>query len=391
MLKLKNSLKNYEWGSRTFLSNAYNIHNPQNLPMAELWIGINLQNPSKVYYNNKISLLSDVLKKDPYKLLGNAVAKYFGALPFLFKILCIEHPLSIQVHPNKILAKKGFIRENIKLIPLDSYKRNYKDNNYKPELIYAMRPFHALIGFRNFSEITSLLNKIINIHPCISYFQRNPNRDNLLKLLKFLLFLKGKEKLLTLNLLKSCIKSLTIEPWKTINDIIMYYPQDNGLFLFLFLNNFFLKTGEAVFIPPGTPHSYLKGIAVEVCANSDNVIRAGLTSKYVDILDFLINIKFEESSLENFLIRPKKLKNELQFTVTVNDFIFAIHNLKDEYHIINQNSMAILFCIEGNFSIINNKIHITMKSGESYFISADEMPITIKGNGCLARVFNKFD
>ncbi|WP_422386597.1 type I phosphomannose isomerase catalytic subunit [Candidatus Pantoea edessiphila] len=117
-------------------------------------------------------------------------------MPFLFKILCIEHPLFIQ-----ILAQKGFVKENILLIIIDSYQRNYKDNNYKPELIYVVTVFYALIGFRDFSKIILLLNTIIGINPLISKFQNQPNNCNLLKLLKYFLCLKDYKKLMTFNII----------------------------------------------------------------------------------------------------------------------------------------------------------------------------------------------
>ncbi|PPI88973.1 mannose-6-phosphate isomerase, class I [Candidatus Pantoea edessiphila] len=389
MLKLENSLQNYNWGSRTFLSETYNFTNPHNLPMAELWIGTHPKTPSKVHYNNKISFLSDIINSNPQKLLGSSVYQYFGELPFLFKIICVENPLSIQVHPNKIFAKQGFLKENSRSIPINSYKRNYKDKNYKPELIYAITPFHALIGFKTFAQINSLLNIINEIHPSINIFLRMPNQNNLLKLLKYLLLLKGQEKLKAFNILKSKLKLFKEEPWHTIKTIIINYPEDNSLFLLLFFNNIFLKPGEAVFISCGTPHIYLKGNAIEISANSDNVLRAGLTSKYIDISEFLMNLKLSDSLLSKILIKPKKLQNELRFPIEILDFAFTIHVLTNELQNINQKSMAILFCIQGDFTIIKDDRLLLLKSGESCFVSAEEMPIKIKGNGSLARVFNE--
>ncbi|MXP50955.1 mannose-6-phosphate isomerase, class I [Pantoea sp. SoEX] len=389
ILKLKNSLKFYKWGSIDFLADTYNIHNSKKLPIAELWIGTHYQNPSKVYYNNQLRLLSEIINIDPDKFLGNAVAKYFGELPFLFKILCIDNPLSIQVHPKKSFAKRGFLKENKLSIKLDMNKRNYKDKNHKPELIYAITDFHALIGFRNCSQIIPLLDKIIDIHPLISKFQNRPNNSNLLKLLKYFLCLKNNEKIIALKILKSNIKYLKTEPWKTIKNVMINYPEDNGLFLLIFLNIFSLKPGEALFVPPGIPHTYLKGNAIEISANSDNVIRAGLTSKHIDISDFLINIQFKETFKNQILIKTKKLKNEIQFLIPIKDFAFAVHSLQNIHQTIYQKSMAILFCISGEFSIIKNNKNILFKSGESCFVSADEMPIIITGNGCIARVFNK--
>ncbi|PPI86794.1 mannose-6-phosphate isomerase, class I [Candidatus Pantoea edessiphila] len=392
ILKLKNSLQYYEWGNKYFLKNHYNIKNPRNLPMAELWIGTHPKNPSKVYFNNKTILLSDVININPQQLLSNSVFQYFGSdLPFLFKILCVENPLSIQVHPNKFNAKLGFENENIKSIPLNSDNRIYKDDNYKPELIYAITPFYVLSGFKKFSQIIILLNKVIDINPSISCFQKNPNKYTLSKVLKYFLYLEGKEKLIALNKLKSNVEVLKEEPWNILKKIMKQYPEDNGLFLFLFFNYVFVKPGEAIFIDSGTPHTYLKGIAIEISANSDNVIRAGLTSKYKNIPEFLTNITYQENFLNQMVIKPEKRINEVHFPVKVKDFSFSIHSLQNESQFIYQRSMAILFCIAGQFAIVKKNKHVIFKSGESYFISADEMPINITGNGLFARVFNKLN
>ncbi|MBK4764925.1 MAG: mannose-6-phosphate isomerase, class I [Pantoea sp. Brub] len=388
MKKLNNSLQIYPWGSKTALTKLFQIKNPKRLSIAELWIGAYHKNSSTIYHNNKIQSLREIIHSNPSKILGNLVAKHFGELPFLFKVLCVEKPLSVQVHPNKTIAEKGFIRENLNLIPQNSYKRNYHDNNHKPELVYSLTSFQAMNGFKDFSQIVSLLEPISYIHPNISFFQKQPNQKNLLNLFYVLLNLKGQSKISTLNLLKSKINHLDGETWNTIKNIAHYYPNDNALFFPIFLNIINLKPNEAMFVFPGTPHSYLKGVALEVMANSDNVLRAGLTSKYINVLEFLTNLTFTDQSIQNILMRSFQVQNEICFPITVKDFDFKIHLLSKKPQLIIQKSISLLFCIKGEALIAKKCKYLKLKAGESCFISADEVYFYISGIGKLARIFN---
>jgi len=160
MQKLINSVQNYAWGSQTALTDLYGITNPDNLPMAELWMGAHPKSSSKIEdASGQVRSLREVIDADKATLLGDAVAQRFGELPFLFKVLCAAQPLSIQVHPNKKASEIGFEKENKAGIPLDAAERNYKDPNHKPELVFALTPFLAMNAFREFSEIVSLLQR----------------------------------------------------------------------------------------------------------------------------------------------------------------------------------------------------------------------------------------
>lgn len=155
MQKLINSVQNYAWGSKTALTDLYGIANPNNLPMAELWMGAHPKSSSKIEdASGQARSLRDVIDADKAALLGDKVAQRFGELPFLFKVLCADQPLSIQVHPNKQASEIGFAKENAAGIPLDAAERNYKDPNHKPELVFALTPFLAMNAFREFSRLS---------------------------------------------------------------------------------------------------------------------------------------------------------------------------------------------------------------------------------------------
>lgn len=390
MQKLINSVQNYAWGSKTALTELYGIANPQQQPMAELWMGAHPKSSSRITAaNGETVSLRDAIENNKTALLGETVANRFGELPFLFKVLCAAQPLSIQVHPNKRNSETGFAKENAAGIPMDAAERNYKDPNHKPELVFALTPFLAMNAFREFSDIVALLQPVAGAHSAIAHFLQAPNTERLSQLFASLLNMQGEEKSRALAVLKAALNSQQGEPWQTIRVISEYYPDDSGLFSPLLLNVVKLNPGEAMFLFAETPHAYLQGVALEVMANSDNVLRAGLTPKYIDIPELVANVKFEPKPASELLTVPVKSGAELDFPIPVDDFAFSLHDLALQETSISQHSAAILFCIEGEAVLRKDEQRLVLKPGESAFIGADESPVNASGTGRLARVYNK--
>ncbi|MFE4109908.1 mannose-6-phosphate isomerase [Kosakonia sp. YIM B13611] len=390
MQKLINSVQNYAWGSKTALTDLYGIANPDNLPMAELWMGAHPKSSSKVQdASGQTRALREVIDQDKTRLLGSAVTNRFGELPFLFKVLCADQPLSIQVHPNKKNSEMGFAKENAAGIPLDAAERNYKDPNHKPELVFALTPFLAMNAFREFSDIVSLLQPVAGAHPAIAHFLQAPGAERLSELFAALLNMQGEEKSRALAVLKSALGNHSGEPWQTIRLISEFYPDDSGLFSPLLLNVVKLNPGEAMFLFAETPHAYLQGVALEVMANSDNVLRAGLTPKYIDIPELVANVKFTPKPASELLTQPTQYGAELDFPIPVDDFAFSLHDLSTSETQLAQQSAAIVFCVEGEAVLSKASQQLVLKAGESAFIAADESPVGVSGTGRVARVFNK--
>ncbi|EOI3470934.1 mannose-6-phosphate isomerase [Cronobacter turicensis] len=392
MQKLINSVQNYAWGSKTALTELYGVANPEGLPMAELWMGAHPKSSSKIQdAQGQTRALREVIDADKTALLGAPVAERFGELPFLFKVLCADQPLSIQVHPNKQASEEGFARENAAGIPLDAAERNYKDPNHKPELVFALTPFLAMNAFREFSEIVSLLQPVAGAHTAIAHFLAEPNADRLRELFAGLLNMQGEEKSRALAVLKATVASQQGEPWDTIRFIAQFYPHDSGLFSPLLLNVVKLNPGEAMFLFAETPHAYLQGVALEVMANSDNVLRAGLTPKYIDIPELVANVKFVAKPAAQLLTQPEKDGAALEFPIPVEDFAFSLHDLQSQPQRLAQESAAILFCVEGEAVLSKGDERLTLKPGESAFVAANESPVNASGVGRLARVYNKLN
>ncbi|MEI2605517.1 mannose-6-phosphate isomerase [Erwinia aphidicola] len=389
MQKLINSLQNYAWGSKHALTDLYGIANPSQQPMAELWMGAHPKSPSKVLVNGEPQSLRALIDADKASLLGPAVAQRFGELPFLFKVLCAEQPLSIQVHPSKPAAEAGYARENAAGVPIDAAERNYKDANHKPELVYALTPFKAINGFRPLRQIQSLLQPVAGAHPAIAHFLNAADETRLAQLFASLLSMKEEEKSLALDILRTALPGQHGEPWQTIAEIAEVYPDDCGLFSPLLLNVVTLQPGEAMFLFAETPHAYLHGVALEVMANSDNVLRAGLTPKYIDVPELLANLKFTSRAADTLLTTPQQHGATLDFPIPVDDFAFAIHALSSQPLAVDQESAAIVFCIEGHAELNCGGQSLSLNAGESAFIAASEPTLSLCGNGRVARVFNQ--
>lgn len=389
MQRLHNAIQNYAWGSTTALTELYGIANPDNKPMAELWMGAHPKSSSSVETASGVTVsLRECIAANPGALLGQAVAQRFGELPFLFKVLCAAQPLSIQVHPSKSAAEAGFAKENAAGVPLDAANRNYKDPNHKPELIFALTPFRAMNGFRVFSEIAALLEPVATAHPLVGAFIHQPDTHHLRDLFGGLLSLHGAEKDHALAVLRQALSHQSGEPWDTVRAIAAFYPDDSGLFSPLLLNVVQLQPGEAMFLFAETPHAYLNGVGLEVMANSDNVLRAGLTPKYMDIPELLANVQFVAKPAEKLLTAPRRTGDELSFPIPVEDFAFSLHTLHQDATPLVQHSAAIVFCVDGEAHLQQHGDALVLHPGESAFIGASEAQVTISGHGTLARVYN---
>ena len=389
MQKMINAIQNYAWGSHDALSKLYGFPNPEDKPMAELWMGAHPLNSSRVAdKNGNLHPLRDQIAADTAGNLGGKVAKRFGELPFLFKVLCAAQPLSIQVHPSKKSAEEGFAREEAAGIPLSAANRNYKDPNHKPELVYALTSFRAMNGFRPLAEIAVLLKPVQDAHPDIAAFLVHPDKQHLTTLFGNLLVMEDAQKAHALNVLKGALETQQGAAWDAIRGIARFYPDDGGLFSPLLLNVITLQPGQGMFLYAETPHAYLEGVGLEIMANSDNVLRAGLTPKYIDVPELLANVEFIEKPAGNLLTTPQINGAETRFPIPVDDFAFAVHTLNATPQTLAQESAAIVFCIDGEASLSKGNQQLTLKPGESCYISAAESPVSVQGSGHLARVFN---
>ncbi|MCG6863093.1 MAG: mannose-6-phosphate isomerase, class I [Chromatiaceae bacterium] len=302
-LVLRCGVQHYAWGDREFIPDLIGVTNRDRKPFAELWIGAHSDLPSMVCLGGIEVPLPSLLRGASEAVLGRRDAERFnGQLPFLLKVLSAAQPLSIQAHPNRRQAREGFARENRSGVATDSPKRNYHDENHKPELIAALTDFYALRGFRPLGEIASVIASIPELGDLASDYRATS--ESLADLYGRVMRKSQREvdALLTPivqrlgdeNARQPFSKEQT-EYWILRADAIFSNDdhRDRGLFSLFLLNLVHLSPGEAMYLPAGELHAYLQGSGVEIMANSNNVLRGGLTPKHTDTEELLRILTFD--------------------------------------------------------------------------------------------------
>jgi mannose-6-phosphate isomerase len=307
---LRNAVRPYAWGSRTAIAELLGNPVPTPHPQAELWLGAHPADSSVLLHaDGSQTALLEALRVDPARHLGTHCARRWGnRLPFLLKVLAAEEPLSLQAHPSAEQAAEGFAREETQGIPRDAPERNYSDSSHKPELLCALTEFHALAGFREPLRTVELLAAldIPPLEPYRAMLAAEPDADGLRTLFTtWITMPESAVKALLPSTLDACIALLRRDgtcdglPTRDFRgecratlELAEAYPGDVGVLAALLLNYVVLAPGEAMYLPAGNLHSYLRGTAVEISANSDNVLRGGLTAKHVDVPELLRILDF---------------------------------------------------------------------------------------------------
>ncbi len=302
VLVLDNRIQNYAWGSRTIISELLGRATPSPQPEAELWIGAHPKAPSAIVDPPGLGTLDQAIEADPVGLLGSSACERFGnQLPFLFKVLAAAQPLSIQAHPSHEQARRGWDRENAEGIEIDAPHRNYRDPNHKPELVCALSPFVALKGFRPLDEIVRSLEPVARpeLGHGLGRLAREKSPAALRALFARLLTLDTDERSAILERAATEAARRASDPaWCWVGRLLDLHPGDAGVLAPLYLHLVVLAPGEALFLPAAELHAYLEGAALEIMANSDNVLRGGLTPKHVDVPELLATLAFEPRTPE---------------------------------------------------------------------------------------------
>lgn len=386
-LKLQNSVQPYAWGTTDVLPWLLGVANPTGQPQAEIWVGAHPKAPSWVNLPSGSVPLDRVIQAEPQLLLGSSVVAHFGhELPFLFKILSAGSPLSIQVHPNKLQAQQGFLREEQAGIPLAAGHRNYKDPNHKPELISALTPFAAMVGFRPIGEMINLL-QLLGVKLFNSWILELEARglEALEPFYQWVLELPADEVRRTLAAAAPSIKYHKQPALLEMARLARAYPGDSGAFAPLLLNLVYLNPGESLFLPARTPHAYLRGTGVEVMACSDNVLRAGLTDKHVDKPELLATVEF--AIMYPQVLRPDYVGIEQEIPIPVADFrlSFLRPDGQHPFSVGGQGEIELLYGLRGQMTL-------TAADGETWSLGpADALLLpassdgyTLSGKGKLA-------
>ena len=331
IFKLKGKVQPYAWGGYEYIPNMLGMQASKK-PAAEYWLGAHQLAPAEVVDDHQVVPLDRLISDHPNDTIGDDVGNAFGKLPYLLKILDVKDMLSIQVHPSKVAAEQEFARENEAGIPIDDPKRNYKDDNHKPELMLALNDFWLLHGFKSRGQLLEVLKSVPELWELIPPFEQSNYeglyrfvmempQDDVNRLLQPLI-----DRIVPLYQAERLNRSQE-DFWAaraaltyTRNGII-----DRGIFSIYLLNLVKLKKGEAIFQEAGILHAYLEGQNVEIMANSDNVLRGGLTPKNIDIAELMKHIHFE--AVDPWIIQGTVENGERVYKTPADDFQLSSFSL----------------------------------------------------------------
>jgi mannose-6-phosphate isomerase len=362
-------------------------------PEAELWLGANPGDPAFLEDpDGELSLLQ-ALVDDPDGQLGPAARARFGdTLPFLLKVLAADEPLSLQAHPSAAQAAEGYQREERRGIPVTSPVRNYRDSSHKPELLVALHQFEALAGFRPVAQTIELLRALAvsDLDPYIDLLDDQSDADGLRAL--FTTWITAPQP--DIDVLVSAVLDGAIQyvsagatqfeaEAKTVLELGERYPGDAGVLAALLLNRITLGPGEGIFLAAGNLHAYLRGVGMEVMANSDNVLRGGLTPKHVDVPELLRVLNFTPTT-ESQLRAPTHPDGlGLVYDTPTEEFAAALLSLDADHvgHEVDAPSRhdgpQILLCMEGSTAVCGKSGMVTLTRGAAAWVAADDGPIRL--------------
>ncbi|MDF2443580.1 MAG: mannose-6-phosphate isomerase [Subtercola sp.] len=409
---ISNTPRDYAWGSASAISDLLGT-TPTGRPEAELWLGAHPSSPSVIddpQLAGGATNLAEWIADDPHGASGA-----HGQLPYLLKILAAGGPLSLQAHPTLARAKEGFARENAAGLPIDAPNRNYKDPLHKPEVIYALSDtFEALCGFRSLLEIRAILAELQaadaasavpepELLGALLTHLRGDTAEALETSVGWLLSGSGEIEALVdhVTALAGSLGSETFgAAFSTVRDLAAEYPGDPGVVLSLLLNRVTLARGEALFLPAGNIHAYLKGLGVELMAASDNVLRGGLTPKYIDVPELLGVLQFE--SLPVPYLRPGHPATGVEeFQPDVTDFVLVrvvvggaapsggalaavgapdARTTPTRYQPLGP---AIVIATAGSVTVASAGGSVEVPRGSAFYITPDEGDLTFTGSGEL--------
>ena len=377
--RLRGVIKHYPWGSRHVLAELLGRPAPSAQPEAELWLGAHPNGPSLVQGGERWAPFDELIREDPEYWLGPEVlARYGPRLPFLMKVLAVEQPLSLQVHPDAERAARVFAEDQHR----PPSERRYGDPYAKPELVCALTRFEALCGVRDEAEIRAWLaaSGLADWMPA-GLGGADAVRDFFARWLR----LSARERApLLAQLLSAARRRAAEDPIsRRVLALAEFWPDDPGLIAPVLLYEITLEPGEALFLPAGVLHCYLRGAAIEVMAASDNVVRAGLTNKPIHIEELLAVARFE-GGRPGVVERQRSGDREVEYTLPRADFSFFEVDVRGDGVLAypqRTRGPAILLCTEGHLAIQVKGGSLRLDRGHACVISNECRFPSISGSG----------
>ncbi|SIK58738.1 Probable mannose-6-phosphate isomerase ManA [Mycobacteroides abscessus subsp. abscessus] len=394
---LRGAIRTYAWGSRTAIAEFTGRPTPTPHPEAELWLGAHPADPAYLETGGGAESLLEVVAADPTGQLGAAsVAEFGDQLPFLLKVLAADEPLSLQAHPSAQQAADGFAREEAAGVPLNSPVRNYRDRNHKPELVVALDRFEALAGFRDPDDTVDLFRAldVEALTPYVNLLAGQSDADGLRALFTTWITLPQPSlDVLVPAVLDGAVRYLSsddvrfVGEARTLLELGERYPADAGVLASLLLNRLTLEPGEGIYLPAGNLHAYLRGLAVEIMANSDNVLRGGLTPKHVDVPELLRVLDFSPASEAHLHVETVTDGAQTRYRTPAREFALSRFDLAaGEPTQVGIKGPRILLCTQGDVTLDGSGAGLKVRAGQSVWVPADGGSVTLTGRSD-ARVF----
>ncbi|AQV01203.1 MULTISPECIES: mannose-6-phosphate isomerase, class I [Desulfococcus] len=389
---LDNAILKYPWGSHTAIPDLLG-RPPSGDPQAEMWMGAHPKAPSRIEMDGEQIPLNRAIERYPEAILGERTAAAFSRrLPFLFKVLAAAAPLSIQAHPDRRQAATGFQAENRAGIPLDASNRNYRDDNHKPECICALTPFWGLCGFRPVADITALLEAICP--RTLSHEIGNLREGRPAEVLKalyasLLTFPASRKRAILDEALENSRRRMDESPvFRWIPALNKAYPDDIAAVSPAILNLFCLTPGQALYLPAGELHAYLDGMGIELMANSDNVLRGGLTAKHIDVGELMKILETTPRTLEK-LVPERVSEYEDVYRTPAQEFQLSVISMRTSSEGVRKavDGVEILLCTEGSVHIGAEGVRkeTVLTRGVSVLIPAEVGAYVLRGRGRIYR------
>ncbi len=385
MFRLDCQIMPYAWGSRTAIAALCGRPHPTAQPEAELWMGAHPAAPSRAGGD----ALDRLIDQSPGSALGAAsVARFGPRLPFLMKVLAADQPLSLQVHPSVEQAREGFAREDQGGVPLGAPHRTYKDANHKPELIYALERFEALSGFRPLDEARDVL-RALGVAPLDALVAAGSDASPR-ELFTALVRLERERRGPLVSAVAHEAARLgagrgphaAAYAWAA--ELGSRYPGDPGVIAALMLRYVVLEPGQAMYLPAGNLHAYLRGVGIEIMASSDNVLRGGLTPKHVDVDELLRILDFDAQPPA--LVAPNEVRRgEHAYATPAPDFALSRIELAGADALsLDVTAAEIVFCARGRVTLAGTT-DLVLVAGQSAFVPAAARRYSLVGSGTVFR------
>ncbi len=373
---LDSPVRGYDWGSHSVIARMQGRAFPTDAPEAELWMGAHPDSPSSVIRDGMPCRLDEVITAEPLEMLGPGVYRRFGRrLPFMLKLLAAESPLSLQAHPDPEVAARRYAQEA--RLPAD--ERLYTDPYAKPELLVAIDDFDSLCGFRDPGRSADVLESldVAELAPVIAALRTGPTGARLRTAVSALLRWPASERAQVVGAVVEACRRAGIGYAADLGD---RFGADMGVIVALLLNHIELGTGDAIWMPAGNMHAYLRGTGVELLASSDNVLRGGFTRKRIDVDELIRVVRFEV--LADPVVKPVVLApGVLTWPVPVPEFALVRTDIGPEAVRLEAAGPRVVFCCAGSV-VVDDGEPVSLRGGQSAFGAAGH-PVSISGEGTV--------